>query len=131
MNKKILLSSALLVLLFSGCTQRLGNFTLASTNNVSGLNSQVTKELRASGKSCVHLIFGFPFGEFTNRIQSAMDDAIDNGHKKNLNGDVLVNVKIENTVWSAVVYGQNCLTVDGDLISLKKAMSKPLVSSSK
>jgi hypothetical protein len=112
------------VFLFSGCSTRLGNLTIASTNNISGLNTNVKTEDRTLGKSCIHQLLFIPFGDFENRLQIATDNAIDNGHKSGQKGDALINAKIGITAWTIVVYGQNCVTVDGDLIQVNESMSK-------
>ena len=125
MTQKVLL--ALLtgsVILFSGCSTRLGNLTIASTNNINGLNTNVKTEDRTLGKSCIHAVIGIPFGDFENRLQIATDNAIDNGHKNGLKGDALINAKIGITAWTLIIYGQNCVTVDGDLIQVKDSMTK-------
>lgn len=112
------------VLFLTGCTNRLGNMTIVSTNNVDGLNVDITSKNRVTGKSCAHNAMGIPWGDLQNKLQIATDNAIDNGRKAGLKGDVLVNAKINVRAWSAIVYGQNCLIIDGDLVTLSKSMSK-------
>ena len=111
-------------ILFSGCTTRLGNMTVVSTNNVDGLSTNVTPDKRVKGESCNHHFLIIPWGDFQNRLQIATDNAIDNGHKAGLQGDVLVNAKINVTDWGFIIYGQNCLTVEGDLIPLAESIKK-------
>jgi len=111
-------------LLLTGCTNRLGNMTVVSTNNIDGLNAKITTKNRVKGESCIRSFLFIPFGDFQNRLQIATDNAIDNGHKAGLEGDVLVNAKINVSDWSLLIYGQNCLTVEGDLIPLSKSMAK-------
>ena len=122
--KRLILSTIAIGMLigFSGCSTRLGNMTVVSTNNVDGLSTDVKTEQRVKGESCNHAFLIIPWGDFQNRLQIATDNAIDNGHKAGLNGDVLVNAKINVTSWTALVYAQNCLTVEGDLIPLAKSM---------
>ncbi|HIP21226.1 MAG TPA: hypothetical protein EYG70_08905 [Sulfurimonas sp.] len=107
---------------FSGCTTRLGNMTVVSTNNVDGLSANVRTEDRVKGESCNHSFLIIPWGDFQNRLQIATDNAIDNGHASGINGDVLINAKIGVTTWTALIYTQNCLIVEGDLIPLAKSM---------
>ena len=123
--KKFVLSilTLLIVVGFSGCSLRLGNMTVVSTNNVNGLSTDIKAEQRTKGESCIHLVLFFPWGDFQNRLQIATDKAIDNGRKAGLSGDVLVNAKIGVTDWTTIFYGKNCLTVEGDLIPLAKSMS--------
>jgi hypothetical protein len=71
----------------------------------------------------MHTAFFFiPWGDFQNRIQIATDNAIDNGHKAGIKGDTLVNAKINVKSWTAILYSQNCLSVEGDLIKLSASM---------
>ena len=123
--KKFSLSVIVLSILigFSGCSTRLGNMTVVSTNNVNGLKTDVTESQRTQGESCIHTAFIFPFGDFQNRLQIATDNAIDNGHKAGLKGDVLVNAKIDINHWYIpLIYGQNCMQVKGDLIEMSESM---------
>ena len=108
----------LMVAGFSGCASRLGNMTVVSTNNIDGLHADVGSKQRVHGESCNRAILFIPWGDFQNRLQIATDNAIDNGHKAGLKGDTLVNAKIGVSAWSVILYGQNCMTVDGDLIPL-------------
>ena len=124
-KKSLLAVSAIALLGFSGCTTRLGNMTVVSTNNVDGLNAHVTKDVRTTGESCLKTYILFTFGSLQNRLQVATDDAIDNGHKKGIKGDVLVNAKINVSAWYIpLIYGQNCMVVEGDLIPLSDSMKK-------
>jgi len=107
---------------FSGCSVRLGNMTAVSTNNIDGLSAHITTEQRVEGESCNRNFLFIPWGDFQNRLQIATDNAIDNGHKAGLKGDVLVNAKISSTAWTTIIYGQNCMTVEGDLIPLAESM---------
>ena len=124
--KKIILSTLAIGMLvgFSGCSTRLGNMTVVSTNNVDGLSTNVTQKQRVKGESCIRMLLFIPWGDFQNRLQIATDNAIDNGHKAGIKGDVLVNAKIGVTDWNAIVYGENCLTVEGDLIPLAQSIKK-------
>ncbi len=123
---KRLLSGALasvLILSLSGCTQRLGQFTAASTQNVRNLNYNLadSTKVKTLGDSCISTVIIFPIGNQDDRIQRAMDDAIKNGHTKGLDGDLLVNARIDLTAWYIpLLFGQNCVTVEGDLVKISK-----------
>ncbi len=123
---KRLLSGALasvLILSLSGCTQRLGQFTAASTQNVRNLNYNLadSTKVKTLGDSCISTVIIFPIGNQDDRIQRAMDDAIKNGHTKGLDGDLLVNARIDVTSWYIpLLFGQNCVTVEGDLVKISK-----------
>ena len=123
--KRLVLSALALSMIigFSGCSTRLGNMTVVSTNNVNGLNTKVTDKNRVQGESCIHTAIIFPFGDFENRLQIATDNAIDNGHKAGLTGDVLTNAKIDINHWYIpLIYGENCMVVKGDLIDMSSSM---------
>ena len=121
MNKllKYSLAGLATTFLLTGCSTRLGNMTVISTNNIDGLKTNVSTKQRVEGESCIHTVIIFPFGDFQNRLQIATDNAIDNGHKKGLKGDALVNAKIDIVAWTIpLIYGQNCMKVTGDLVPL-------------
>lgn len=123
--KKLLLTGAItstLILGLSGCTQRLGQFTAASSQNVRNLDYDLSAntKVKAEGESCIKTYIIIPVGDHDDRIQRAMDDAIENGHKKGLDGDLLVNVRIDWNTWAVpLIYGENCVTIKGDLVKLK------------
>ncbi len=124
-SKGLVLSSVVgLSIFFSGCSNRLGNMTLVSTNNVDGLKAEVTSKDRVSGQSCQQFFLFIPWGDFENRLQIATDHAIDNGRSAGLKGDTLINAKIDVTSLSALVYSKNCVVVNGDLIQLNDSMKK-------
>jgi hypothetical protein len=50
-----------------------------------------------------------------------MDEAIHNGQKLGVDGDLLVNVRIDQGWWTILVYGQDCIQVEGDLVKIKAA----------
>lgn len=123
--KRLILSTiaAGMLISFSGCATRLGNMTVVSTNNVDGLNAHVSETQRTEGESCTHTIIVFPVGDFQNKLQIATDNAIDNGHKAGLKGDVLVNAKIDRKYWYIpLIYGKDCMKVKGDLIDMSSSM---------
>ena len=115
--------ASILILSLSGCSQRLGQFTAASTQNVRNLNYNLVDntKVKTEGDSCISTVIIFPIGNQDDRIQRAMDDAIKNGHTKGLDGDLLVNARIDLTAWYIpLLFGQNCVTVEGDLVKITK-----------
>lgn len=123
MKKIAFISGIILATLFtSGCSTRLGKFTVASSNNVRGLDYSITDKTKqhVTGDSCIHSVLLIPIGHFDDRLQRAMDAAIASGLASGLDGDLLVNVRIDHNAWSAIVYGQDCLSVEGDLVKIKK-----------
>jgi hypothetical protein len=117
-----LLAVILAVLSVTACSTRMGQFTAASTMNVRNLDYSSSNNTlsRTEGNSCIHSVLLIPIGSADDRIQRAMDDAIKNGRDKGIDGDLLVSVRIDHTTWNAVIYGQDCVTVEGDLVSISK-----------
>ena len=114
--------TSILILGLSGCTQRLGQFTAASTQNVRNLNYDIAdnSKVKAEGNSCINTVIFFPIGNYDDRIQRAMDSAIKNGQTKGLDGDLLVNARIDWVHWYIpLIFGQDCVNVEGDLVKLK------------
>ncbi len=100
----------------------MGQFTAASSMNVRNLDYSIQDQTAAKtkGDSCIHYFLVIPVGSHDDRIQRAMDKAIENGRSRGLDGDLLVNVRIDISQWTAGIYGQNCVNVEGDLVSIKK-----------
>jgi len=120
MKFKYLFGIGILVL-FSGCTQNLGQFTVASTNNVRNLNYSIQDKTMTNteGEACARNIIGIPINQQDALLQRAMDNAIKNGRNKGIDGDVLVNVRISYDTTSTIIYNDVCYKVSGDLIKLK------------
>lgn len=111
-------------LLFVGCSAnyRMGQFTAASSNNVRNLNYEIATKtkVRTEGQTCIQNVMGFSWGDRDDRIQRAMDAAIQKGQDNAIDGDLLVNVRIEQEITSYVFYGTDCMKVAGDLVQLTK-----------
>lgn len=90
------------------CTQRLGDFTALSSKNVPLKYETSTV---AEGADCRWNILGFPLG-FPN-LKEATDKAIGS------RGNALVNEVTYQTGWTAVLFGQSCFKVKGDVVTLK------------
>ncbi len=106
----------LISIVFVGCSPyRLGDFTVASSFNVRNLNYSEPAKKRVKGKSCI-TSFIFTFGSQDDRLRRAMDDAIETGQKKGIDGDLLVNVRIEVTNPPF----RNCVVVIGNLVKVIK-----------
>ncbi len=103
-----LVSAVALTAAMTGCTQRLGDFTALSTKNVP-LRYEPGASTR--GSDCVLNILGFPLG-FPN-LEEAVDDAIGN------RGNALVNQVTYQRGWTAILVGQQCIDVKGDVVTLK------------
>jgi hypothetical protein len=83
------------VLIMSGCASspeyRLGQFTAASSYNVSNLDYTSSASPRVMGEDC----FEINDNPNDSRLQRAMDNAINNGRDKGISGDLLVNVRVD------------------------------------
>lgn len=121
MKKTILAAGFIFALLTTGCSQNIGNLEVAAVDSVENLKmSKATDKNRVEGESCIHNLLLIPFGRFTNRVQYAIDDAIQNGGKENaIEGDLLKNVKISLNTWTVFLYGQNCINVEGNLVKVE------------
>ncbi|MCP5326036.1 MAG: hypothetical protein H7A09_06885 [Oceanospirillaceae bacterium] len=110
------------LVVLAGCSTRLGQFTAASSMNVRNLEYSLPNNTAAhtEGDSCIHTVFVFPIGNKDDRIQRALDNAIQNGRQKGIDGDLLVNARIDHSAWWAFLYGQDCVSVEGDLVKLNK-----------
>lgn len=112
-----------MVMLLSACSVRMGQFTAASTHNVRGLDYSIDSGTvtKTEGETCIHTVIIFPIGKFDDRIQRAMDNAINNGRSSGIDGDLLVNVRIEMNKWYLpLIYGRDCMRVEGDLVHLNR-----------
>lgn len=119
--KTVLVLAALLV--FAGCSTnaRLGQFTAASSMNVRNMDYNIENQTEAhvKGESCFQTITFFTLGNTDDRLQRAMDDAIQKGRENVSSGDLLVNVRINMSSFNVPFYHKNCYEVEGDLISLE------------
>lgn len=119
-------------MLMSGCavkqkhpSYRLGQFTVASSHNVRNLNYSIGANTKTSvvGEDCYNL----EENEKPNdaRLQRAMDNAIADGQNKGIDGDLLVNVRIDEVVKDKPTgflgFGErhNCMVVTGDLVAIE------------
>jgi len=129
-NMKIIFLKLVLVLLVSCATQqypsyRLGQFTVSSSHNVRNLNYSVEDKTKAKTKGEDCYIIGKEQPN-DSRLQRAMDKAIQNGRDKGVDGDLLVNVRIDQRVTSKRTgflllfkEDKNCMTVTGDLVKVE------------
>jgi hypothetical protein len=108
--KKALMSIialAVVAVAFTGCTRRIGDFTMVTTKNY---ERQVQYKMvgRMEGKSIKMMILFIPTGQ--PDLKDAVDEAIQAG-----NGVYLANAVIEYTNWYALLFGQFGYTVTGDV----------------
>ena len=106
--KKIIVMT-LITLMFVGCSQRLGDFTIASTRNVDIGANYVRVERNVEGRSMRPIIIVIPLG-YPN-LEEAIDDAMGK-----VDGELMTNVVI-NYKWFYIpyIYGQYVYSVQGDV----------------
>ena len=107
-----LVASALLA---GGCVQRIGDFTIASTKNVSYNPSPDRRGVE--GKHCATRFLGLiPLsGSFRPNLEEAVDDAMG----KVPNGNVMTNAVTYVSAWTAILVDQQCYRVKGDVGTIK------------
>lgn len=139
MNFKNIIITIPFISILAGCVQfppdtneRLGQFTAASSFNVRNLEyeTETNTVSYTTGKACyqVNLInLAYISGPKDNLLQRAMDEAIRNGQETGIDGDLLVNTRIErkteykekgNIFKTKERY--ECVVVKGDLVKIKK-----------
>ena len=110
--------------LLLGCAKmpeyRLGHFTAASTFNVKNMKYDASSAVNVIGEDC-HKIGAQPND---SRLQRAMDKAIRNGKRNGGSGDLLVNVRIDQTQknkrgFLGLPEAYNCIKVEADLVTLQ------------
>lgn len=110
-------------MVLAGCTttNRLGQFTAASSHNIRNLEYSLNNQTEAhtKGESCYTKVLWWTLGHTDDRLQRAMDDAIKKGREKIKDGDLLVNVRISLTE-NSFGFRTNCYEVEGDLVSITK-----------
>ena len=107
---------ALAACLIAGCTQRIGDFTVASTKNmdVTDNSHTIITGNRVTGKDVAHIILFFPTG--IPDMKEAMDNAIEKSPGAVGLSDV--TIKLGN-FYIPLIYGQQWYEVEGTPIKEK------------
>jgi predicted peroxiredoxin len=153
MKKSLFLAIPIISVIITGCTshpdihESLGDFTAASSFDIRNLNYNKSKNttIFVTGEACYQVdrrTLIYISGPKNNLIQKAMDDAIRKGQKTGIDGDLLVNVRIEKktkhkkglNIFANLRY--ECVYVSGDLVRIetnktKQDMSTPKQSTEK
>ncbi|MEP1449064.1 MAG: hypothetical protein ABJK37_23375 [Paraglaciecola sp.] len=139
MHIKNIITTIPFLSILTGCVQfppdtneRLGQFTAASSFNVRNLEYEkgTNTVSYTKGKACyqvnLHTLV-YISGPKDNLMQRAMDEAIRNGQKTGIDGDLLVNTRIERITeykekgdFFKIKERYECLVVEGDLVKIKK-----------
>ena len=109
--KKIVLASIAGAVLFSGCSQHMGNFTALSTDsyNVANLDSKHKVASNVESDVASLNILGVPIGGITKLDQAVSETAHSN------NGNFLKNAQVHAYGWSAILFGKQGYRIKGDV----------------
>jgi len=119
MEKKVLLRVTVCLmlqfLLLTGCTYRLADMTVLSTRNVTlnKVDLDTLPQVRGikgidSKFTFLFIPLGFP------HLENAVDDALEKG-----GGDVMTDVTIQTEVWTMLIFGQNSISVKGNVVKTR------------
>lgn len=107
----------IVLVIASGCTTRLADFTMISTRNVEldrvDLDS-LPRTRGVSGEDSRFIFLFIPFG--SPHLEEAIDDALEKG-----GGDVMTDAVMSSTIWWFLI-GQNTLRVKGTVIDSRRTM---------
>ena len=116
MKKSYLLGSLVALFVFSGCSTNMARFSMATTSNLPVTN--LKKGNIVEGKDCITQVLWWSFGNTQNRVSGAVANAIDRSVKKGDYADALINVDISHSYWNALLFGRDCITAQGQAISV-------------
>ena len=111
MKKMTVLGVAVAAVLFSGCSQHLGNFTAISTDayNPAHLDSKHKVASNVEQDVASLNILGIPLGGITKLDQAVSETAHDN------KGDFLKNAQIHAYGWSVILFGKQGYKIKADV----------------
>lgn len=101
-------------MLLSGCSTRLGDFSVISTRNVSldRVDLDALPQTRGvTGKDTSFIFLLIPFG--FPHLEDAIDDALDKG-----GGDIMIDGVLRSTIWWLLI-GQSTLSVKGTVVKTR------------
>lgn len=129
MNRYMRVATILIaVVMLASCAYNpLGDFTVASTNNVRNLHYDIpdVRDANVTGTKSSIFFLGIKLTSDQNMIEKAMDEAIEKGRKDGIDGDLLVNVRIETKSWAFLGIFFTKYRVKGDLVKLKTPEENP------
>lgn len=115
-----LVSVALVAMLASACTSRIGDFSIMSTGTpqyASMANAPTTQSVEASDGRFWFLFIPF---DSTPSLEEAVDRAMDEG-----NGDFLERVRLYSTAWTLLLISYDSYSVKADVGNSKGGHSAP------
>lgn len=118
MSKSLVFSVVLGTFVLSGCstTENMARFTFASTANITTIKTNEGEFIE--GKECLSVIpiLGITTGSTTNRISGAVAKALEDGRKKGIPADALVDVDISHTH----TFTEDCVVAKGRVVGIRK-----------
>lgn len=105
---RIPVALAAAAVILSGCSQRIGDFTLISTKNVDIGGKYRKLEQRYTGEDVKMTILTIPIG--VPDLKQAVDNCIEAGK-----GELLSNAVVESSFWTVILYGEMKYVVKGDV----------------
>ena len=112
MKTRTAIASMLTASFLSGCVQRVGDFTIASTKNINVKDGKhkIDESRRLMGRDTIHIIVFIPTG-----ARPDMKEAMDNAIEKAPGAVALSNVTIKRGQWYIpLIYGQDYYEVEGN-----------------
>jgi hypothetical protein len=110
MNAKWIVGLSVAAVLGTGCSARVGDFTALSTRNVKLAGKRAAS--RVKGESCDKDILGFTYER--KDMKKAVERALESA---GANYDALVDVTVDSTWFETIIYGSNCIVVEGTAVS--------------
>jgi hypothetical protein len=110
-----------LVLLVSGCTKRIGDFSIISTGTPQYATIEDSPATISSRGKDGRLWFLFLPLNSAPTLQEAVDRCIDNAG----GGDFIERARIYSTGWSLIVFSYGSYAVIGDVGNSKKGLAGP------
>jgi len=98
------------IVLATGCTTRLGDFSVMTNRN---MPAQLVKTKIVRGSDCAPIFLWWTIGE--PNLEAAVDDAME----VDPSAEMLVDVTVETSRWSLILFGSQCFKVKGTLARVK------------
>lgn len=111
-----LISTGAALLLLSGCSQHIGNFTALSTDAYNPDNLDQKHKVASNVETVVksRIVLFFPIGGYTKLDQAVSETAHSN------NGDFLKNAQVHHYWWSAILYGERGWKIKADVYNTQE-----------
>jgi hypothetical protein len=104
----VLLIAVIAISLLSGCSQRVGDFTIVSTKNVEIGGKYKKLDSRFKAEDRKPMILGIPIG--IPNLKTAVDNCIEAGK-----GELLTNAVLDASFWTIFFFGEQWYTATGDV----------------